>query len=51
MHNGYIQFSVKGGNESRGGLFAAGSDENSVIFQKRHEPEFMKLKEIVKKTY
>ena len=30
--SGYIQFSLPGGNESRGGLFAAAGDENTVLF-------------------
>lgn len=31
---GYLQFGVLGGIESRGGLLAAGNDENSFMFQK-----------------
>jgi hypothetical protein len=30
--NGYIQFSLPGGNESRGGIMDATRDENSVMF-------------------
>ena len=39
--NGYIQFSIKGGNESRGGAFAATSDENTIMItvQKNDEAE------------
>jgi len=33
--NGYIQFGVVGGNESRQGLFAATKDENTVMFYKQ----------------
>ena len=30
--NGYVQFTIPGGNESRGGIFAATKDENTVMF-------------------
>ena len=33
MTNGYIQFTLPGGNESRGGVFAATKDENSFMFK------------------
>lgn len=46
--NGYIQFTVKGGMESRGGILAASSDENSVMFrQGRQAEEFAKLRTII----
>lgn len=32
LFSGYIQFTVKGGNENLGGLWAAMSDENTVLF-------------------
>jgi GYF domain 2/Short C-terminal domain/Domain of unknown function (DUF4429) len=32
--SGYLQFTVPGGNESRGGLMAAASDENTFMFTK-----------------
>lgn len=32
LTNGYIQFTVGGGNESKGGIFDAYSDENTFIF-------------------
>ena len=32
--NGYIQFSILGGNESKGGIWAATSDENTIMFSK-----------------
>jgi hypothetical protein len=31
--NGFIQFTIPGGNESRGGLFAATQDENTFMFK------------------
>ena len=33
--NGYIQFSILGGVECGGGLFAATEDENAVVFAKK----------------
>ena len=46
--NGYIQFTVHGGNESRGGIASAGTDENSVMFRAgRQAEEFARLKAIV----
>jgi hypothetical protein len=32
--NGYIQFSIPGGNESKKGIFDAVSDENTFMFSK-----------------
>jgi hypothetical protein len=32
MFSGYLQFTIPGGNESKGGLFAAVKDENSFMF-------------------
>lgn len=32
--NGYIQFSIVGGAECKGGILKAGSDENTVFFEK-----------------
>jgi hypothetical protein len=34
--DGYLQFTISGGNESRGGIFAAVYDENSIMFSSRH---------------
>ena len=34
---GYLQFTVPGGNESRGGVFAAHTDENSFPFTGQNE--------------
>lgn len=46
--NGYIQFTVKGGIESRGGIFAAGADENTVMFrQGKQAEEFSRLRALV----
>lgn len=48
LTNGYIQFSVLGGNESRGGVLAATQDENTVMFAgKKEYAEMTELKNIV----
>jgi membrane protease subunit (stomatin/prohibitin family) len=48
MTNGYIQFSLLGGNESRGGITAAVHDENTVMFAgKKTTDEMIELKAIV----
>ncbi|MEG0696260.1 NINE protein [Algoriella sp.] len=45
--NGYIQFSILGGVEARGGAFDATSDENSVIFTKNQEQAFREIKRYI----
>jgi hypothetical protein len=45
--NGYIQFSILGGIEARGGAFDAASDENSVMFTKSQEPAFREVKRFI----
>ena len=47
--NGYLQFSIKGGIENRGGLMAAGGDENSVLFQEKSQAQFEELKALVER--
>jgi hypothetical protein len=46
--NGYIQFSLPGGNEKKAGFgkqtIDAAGDENSVIFTKDQEPQFVELR-------
>ena len=44
---GYIQFGIQGGIESRGGLSAAVTDENSVIFTPKKLKDFMELKDYI----
>ena len=44
---GYIQFAFMGGSESKGGLFSAVSDENSVMFRKPQQSAFDALREAV----
>jgi hypothetical protein len=41
---GYIQFTIHGGNESTGGLKAAVTDENSVLFVKKYNEIALKIK-------
>ncbi|BDP60172.1 hypothetical protein EfmJHP38_11100 [Enterococcus faecium] len=43
MSNGYIQFTLLGGNESRGGILAATKDENTVMFTKKYWNEMENL--------
>ena len=43
MTNGYLQFTIPGGNESRGGIFAAVYDENSVFFSSRYNEIMLAL--------
>ncbi|MBK3563211.1 MULTISPECIES: DUF4429 domain-containing protein [unclassified Streptomyces] len=46
--NGFIQFTVPGGNERRSAFgsqtTSAAQDENSVVFTKKQQPEFEKLR-------
>lgn len=42
--NGYIQFTFSGGKEAKGGITQATSDENTVMFNKSQEKEFINLK-------
>lgn len=48
MVNGFIQFTVPGGNEARGGFgqqtMSAAKDENSVIFTRKQQPQFDQLR-------
>ncbi|MEH1904684.1 MAG: DUF4429 domain-containing protein [Nostoc sp.] len=44
---GYLQFSLQGGIESKGGVFAAVKDENTVIFHEFEQLEFEEVKRYV----
>jgi len=37
LTSGYLQFTIPGGNENRGGLFEAAGDENTFMFSDRDE--------------
>lgn len=43
--NGYLQFSMAGGNEGVGGAFQAGGDENTVMFTKKENDKAITIKE------
>lgn len=45
LTNGYIQVSFSGGQESKRGIFMATQDENTVMFKKKQQTEFEKIKE------
>ena len=45
--NGYIQFSLAGGNEAKGGIFDAAFDENTVMFKARQQQAFIDIKEAI----
>lgn len=47
LTNGYIQFSILGGNEQKGGVIAATKDENTIMYSKKYEPIAIELKNIV----
>lgn len=47
LTTGYIQFGVLGGNENRGGVFDATSDENTVLFLAKALKEFQQLRDAV----
>ncbi len=48
---GYIQFTVLGGNENRGALLSAVSDENTVLFERgKQQEQFSKLRRMVEEA-
>lgn len=47
FNNGYIQFGLLGGNESKGGILDAAQDENTIMFTRKYYPEMVELKEII----
>ena len=47
MLSGYIQFTLLGGNEAKGGVFQAAGDENTIMFTKKEQDEANRLKELV----
>jgi len=46
-NDGYIQFGVLGGVESKGGLFSATQDENTIMFTKAYYDDMLELKEYI----
>ena len=49
MTAGYLQLTLKGGSEAKGGLFQSTTDENSVNFHSRKNKEFLEAKELIEK--
>jgi hypothetical protein len=47
--NGYIQFTLIGGQEAKGGLLEAGGDENTVVFNVWQQKDFEELKGLIDK--
>ncbi len=47
LTNGYLQFSLPGGIESKKGLFDATKDENTVMFTKKHQDDFLTVKKYI----
>jgi hypothetical protein len=44
LTNGYIQFAFSGGKEAKEALFQAASDENTVMFDRKQQPRFERIK-------
>jgi Short C-terminal domain len=44
---GYIQFSFMGGGETKQGIRDAAKDENSILFKKSQEADFIRAKELL----
>ena len=48
VFSGYLQFTIPGGNESKGGVFSAASDENTFMFaQKKNNALATQIKEYI----
>ena len=47
LANGFIRFTLPGSPDLRGGLKGANTDENAVIFTKKHAAEFEAIREHV----
>ncbi|WP_346309006.1 DUF4429 domain-containing protein [Limnohabitans sp.] len=48
MFSGYLQFTIPGGNENKGGVFSAASDENSFMFaEKKNNALAIQIKEYI----
>ena len=45
--NGYLQFTIPGGNESRSGLFGAASDENTFMFSSEVNEMVLEVKDFI----
>jgi len=47
--NGYIQFSFLGGQETKGGIFDATQDENTIMFKPSQQAQFLLIKQEIDK--
>ncbi len=48
VFSGYLQFTIPGGNESKGGIFAATKDENTFMFaQAKNNAQAKEIKEYI----
>jgi len=47
LTNGFIQFGILGGNESKGGVFNATKDENTVMIKKSQNAVVHQIKEYI----
>lgn len=47
LTNGYIQFSILGGKEQKGGVLAATQDENTIMFTKAQNDDAKELKALI----
>jgi hypothetical protein len=47
VFNGYLQFTIPGGNESKGGIFAATRDENTFMFHAKNNTLAKEIKEYI----
>ncbi len=45
--NGFIQFSFIGGQETKSALVGATHDENTIMFRKKQQPNFEKIRNFI----
>jgi hypothetical protein len=50
LFNGFLQFTIPGGNESRGGIFAATQDENTFMFRRENNSVAAEIKSYVERA-
>lgn len=47
MSNGFVRFTMPGAPEARGGMRNSASDENAVVFTRKHTAEFERVRDAV----
>jgi hypothetical protein len=47
LTSGFLQLSIRGGREAVGGVFNAANDENTMLFVKKHEPDFERMRSAI----